>query len=557
MPANWSIQCATHVKTSTKGSMVEIVASAGEGRFARYFPLADINTTPVSVYRWLGECGVVTTNDVKKIVVQALSVLPDPVDGWVAETPGWYGKSFVLPTGTVGIGTHNIINLTSVTGTNKWQRRGTLRKWQARVASPLANSPVAVFALCTALAGPVLQLADLITLVFMIVGPNSVGKSTLLEACGSIWGGGGDESFTDTFLKSPEEFEVAALNHRDTWLGLDETQLLGSTSQDAAQKFHKIVFRYASEKPKKIFDRQSSNQALRGVRFFTSNKSAAELLRAANLPFDGQEAVRVLEIKVGRNDFPVFDFGSKDTAKIAARVARLKRRSRKYCGSASRAFLLRLVKDRVNDEARLIKRIRRYVQEGMDLIGLPPHADSMDFRMAMQVAVVYATGRLAFRYGVLPFGRRLLSKTFAAVWTRIHRQALENVRRDPVREFVRNLSASLEKLTDLDAGMPTLTRSEAKRVAGFRKTQKDGRLAIYLPSNAFAHLAPAEEPVLRWLEDRGYLQRDGKSKSDANKTGKRQAKSIIAHGPGGSPIRLRLYKLVGDIAEMKRAAGEA
>lgn len=217
---------------------------------------------------------------------------------------------------------------------------------------------------------------------------------------------------------------------------------------------------------------------------------------------------------------------------------------------------LRIVKDRVDDEASLIERIKRYVQEGMDLIDLPSHADNMDFRIAMQVAVVYATGRLAHRYGVLPFGRRHLSKTFAAVWAKIHQQAVESVRRDPVREFVRNLRASWEKLTDLDLGWPALTRSEAKKAAGFKKTQKDGRLAIYLPSKAFSHLTPAEEPVLRWLEDRGYLRREGGSKAEGGTTGKRQAKPVIARRANGKFLRLRLYKLIGDISEMKRAAGE-
>jgi hypothetical protein len=536
--------------------MVQIVVSAGKTQFARYFPLAEINTTMANVYRWLGECGVLATNDVRKILVEALSALPAPVEGWVAETPGWYGKSFVLPTDIIASGAHNIINLIDVTTTDKWLRRGTLRRWRTKVAEPLADSPVAVFALCTALAGPVLQLADLASLVFMIVGRNSLGKTTLMEVCGSVWGGGGDESFADTFLRSPEEFEVAALQHRDTLLILDETKLLGNGSLDAAQKFQEIVFRFASEKPKKIFGHQSSNQTLRGVRIFTSNRSAAKFLRDANLAFEGQEAVRLLEIKVTK-DFPVFSSGGRDTAESAARVRHLKRRSRKYGGSASRAFLRQLVEDRSNDEAALIKRIKRYTQEGMNLIGLPSHADSMDFRIAMQVAIVYATGRLAHRYGVLPFERRLLAKTFRAVWANIHQQALESVRRDPVREFVGNLGVALEKMVSLDAGISMLTRAEAKETAGFKKTQKDGRLAMYLPNDVFVRLTTAQEPVLRWLEDRGYLQRDGKAKAAGNKTGKRQVKVVVAHTPNGSPIRLRVYKLVGGVTEMRRAAGEA
>lgn len=551
MSADWTIECSTHIKTPTKGSMVEIVVSSGETRFARYFPLADINTSPVVVFRWLGECGIAATSDTRKAVARALSSLPDPVDGWVAETPGWYGKLFALPSGTIGRDGHHIINLMTGVSADKWQRRGTLRQWRSKVARPLAASPVAAFSLCAALTGPVLQLANTNSIVFMIVGPNSMGKSTLLEVCGSVWGGGGDKSFTDTFLKSPEEFEVAALQHRDTLLTLDETKLLGTSELDAAQKFSKILFRYSSEKPKDIFRHETSRQSIRGVRLFTSNESAAQLLRRANLPYEGQEAVRVLEIKVNPDDFPVFSFDGSDTAQSAARVDRFKRRSRKYAGEASQRFLRRLVKDRSADEIRLRKRIRKYIQEGLALFSLPAHADSMYFRMAHQVAIVYAAGRLAYRYKVLPFNRKTLRQTFKFIWKKIQRQVAKNIGHDPIREFVKNLNESLERLVDLDKGMPTLTRSEAKKSRGFKKTRQDGRLAIYLPSQAFARLAPAQQLVLRWLEERGFLQRDGSSKT----SGKRQVKSVIAHDPDGRQVRLRVYLLVGDISEIRRTVG--
>lgn len=555
MAKNWSIHCAAHIKTSTKGSMVEIVVSAGDSRISRYFALADINTNPVEVYRWLGQCGIVATTDVKKKVVHAVSDLPDPAAGWAAEAPGWYEKAFALPTGVIGVGSHNVLNLIEATSAEKWRCRGTLQAWRRKIAAPLGKSPVAVFALSAALTGPILQLAGATNLVVMIVGPSSVGKSTLLEVCASAWGGGGDQSFASTFLKSPEEFEVAALHHRDALLTLDETMLLGNNKVDAAQKFQKIVFRFDSEKPKQIFRQESSNQALRGVRLFTSNRSTAEMLQEANIAFEGQEAVRVLEIKVNPHDFPVFRFDDQKTAKNATRVERMKRRSRKYCGRASRKFIKRLVEDRVQDEAALIKRVRRHIQEALDLFRLPPHASAMEFRIARQVAIAFAAGRLACQYGVLPFKRGRLRKAFLAVWSNVHRQAIESVGHNPVREFVQNLGALLEQLTDLDAGLPTLTRGEAEAGPGFKKTKRDGRLAIYLSANGLAHLTSAEELVLRWLEGHGYLRRDRRPTAVGSSPGKRQVKVVVARKRDGSNVRLRLYEIVGDISEMRRAAG--
>lgn len=155
MAKNWSIHCAAHIKTSTKGSMVEIVVSAGDSRISRYFALADINTNPVEVYRWLGQCGIVATTDVKKKVVHAVSDLPDPAAGWAAEAPGWYEKAFALPTGVIGVGSHNVLNLIEATSAEKWRCRGTLQAWRRKIAAPLGKSPVAVFALSAALTGPI------------------------------------------------------------------------------------------------------------------------------------------------------------------------------------------------------------------------------------------------------------------------------------------------------------------------------------------------------------------------------------------------------------------
>jgi hypothetical protein len=157
--------------------------------------------------------------------------------------------------------------------------------------------------------------------------------------------------------------------------------------------------------------------------------------------------------------------------------------------------------------------------------------------LAEQVATVFAAGRLAERYNVLPFDRDVLTESFQAVWANIHRQAVKSLRRDPVREFVRNLNDSQEQLLDLDGGPPTLTKSEAKQTL-FKKTQKDGRVAIFLTSDVFAGLAPQAQPVLHWLQDRGFLHRDGKAGNGEGTTGKRQTKVVVARKRSGSPIRL-------------------
>jgi hypothetical protein len=45
--------------------------------------------------------------------------------------------------------------------------------------------------------------------------------------------------------------------------------------------------------------------------------------------------------------------------------------------------------------------------------------------------------------------------------------------------------------------------------------------------------------------------------TDGSKTRKRQVKVVVANKSNGSKIRLRLYKIVGDISVMERTAGES
>ena len=76
--------------------------------------------------------------------------------------------------------------------------------------------------ICVSLAGPLLKLAGIDGGGFHLFGKTSSGKSTLLWAAGSVWGGGGKLGFAHSWRSTDNGLEGTAAAHNDGCLPLDE-----------------------------------------------------------------------------------------------------------------------------------------------------------------------------------------------------------------------------------------------------------------------------------------------------------------------------------------------
>ena len=108
--------------------------------------------------------------------------------------------------------------------------KGTLEEWQTNVATPALHSKRLMFGLSVALAAPLLQILDLPCGTFHLNGTSGDGKSSILKAAASVYGG---EERVTGWDKTKNGFEAVAARHNNQPLIIDE---LGQGDLDALDK---------------------------------------------------------------------------------------------------------------------------------------------------------------------------------------------------------------------------------------------------------------------------------------------------------------------------------
>jgi hypothetical protein len=545
-----SISILRHIRSAEKGSIVVFEILRNGKRNEGVFFLEDLNESLLKVRRWLGVCGVRFTSELGAKIVALLEALPEPVDGRYVENPGWHGPSFVHGANTYGSEEVVVVDPTLTAKTDKWRWLGNLRDWKQFVSDACATSAVATFTMGLAFAGPILRFTPNTGVGILLSGRSSQGKSTMQAICGSALGGGDDRDFRETFDKSRFGFDRAALRHRDTLLILDETKLLELSGRGRAPLFIRLLFRLSSETPRESVGFETPRENIRGAFLFSSNPSVAEMCRDGGLVHAPEDMVRILEIPVSE-EFPVFRFATENVGERRAIVDQYRLKARQTYGLAGHKFLKRLVEDLKSDEAALQNRVSRYMDEGIRLLDLDPAGDPVVHRLATTAAIIFAAGRLAGHYEVLPFDRSIQRKGLSEVWEHVKRKSM---RRDPLGSFFSKLSRALPRFVTIRLGPAWLSPSEADAAEGFIIRRGSAEVHVGLSMQGLERLTSQVDVVLKRLEDGGYLQREAGDEK-RGKTGKRQPKVTVARDIADSGIksRPRLYLLRAPFAVLGTA----
>src|SRR5437763_5958175 len=254
-----------------------------------------------------------------------------------------------------------------------------------------------VFALSAALAAPMLHIRDLESGGFHIVGASSIGKTTLLIAAGSVWGGGGVRGFIKQWRATDNGLEALAASHCDTLLALDEIAQMVPEAAAAS------AYMLANNGPKHRAGRGGEGRP--AAEWRTLFLSTGEIDLVAKIaeagkgrrPTAGQQ-VRVVDIPgdagAGRGIFEELH-GFDDAGVLSAhlRVA-----AGQNYGHAGRELLRRVAADprAVADELRGYQ--KQFITENC-----PASADGQVHRVANRFAVVAAAGELATALGIFPW----------------------------------------------------------------------------------------------------------------------------------------------------------
>ena len=297
---------------------------------------------------------------------------------------GWSGDSFVLPERVIGPNAADVIFQSADVSRDEIATAGSLEQWQTMISQRAPGNPLLALALSCAFAGPLLAKCNAEGGGIHFIGDSSTGKTTLLEAACSVWGG---PQYRRSWRSTSNGMEGAAARFNDSLLALDEI------SECDPREVGAIVYALGNGTGKQ---RASRTGAARGVtrwRCFvlsSGERSIATSMQEGGYRVKAGQSVRLLDIPAARK------YGAWDELHGLANGTQfsdaIKSASGKHFGHAGRAFLEKLTFDSQDFCARLdaLKALPEFTQGG----------EGQDKRAAGRLAVVALAGELATEYGL-------------------------------------------------------------------------------------------------------------------------------------------------------------
>lgn len=312
-----------------------------------------------------------------------------------ADRLGWHGSNFLLPDACFGPDAVGVL-YQDAGDPPPIKEAGTLEDWQQTVGAWAVGNSRLVFALSAAFAPPLLRLVGDDSGGFHFRGKTSTGKTTLIEAAGSVWGGGGTTGHKNQWRTTGNGLEAIATKHNDCLLTLDELEMIDAKEAGSA------VYLLANQKGKVRASRNGDAKAANCWRllFLSSGEIslAAHIQQAGKTTRAGQD-VRFAEVPADvSEDLGVWEelHGHEGPGAFSDAI---KQASRTHYGVPIRAFLRRLVQEdpaKVRDGYTTFR--GRFLKEV-----LPPGASGEVRRVAGRFALVAGAGILATKFGVVPW----------------------------------------------------------------------------------------------------------------------------------------------------------
>ncbi|MDB5451896.1 MAG: hypothetical protein JWO33_474, partial [Caulobacteraceae bacterium] len=311
-------------------------------------------------------------------------------------TTGWCGDRFVLPGRTIGPAGGETVLFTGDAPSLNYGADGGLDAWRSEVAAFAAGNSALTFALSAAFAAPMLRPLGGEGGGFHFRGHSSTGKSTLLIAAGSVWGGShGEHGFGHTWRATANALESLACSHNDVMLALDEFAQVDPSEAGVAA----YALANGQGKARLKADGNMRRRAEWLLLFLSSGElSLADHMATGRLggrPAAGQE-LRLVDVPAdagaGMGIWEVLH-GTDGPAQVSERV---KKGARQNYGHAGPLFLERLT---ACSEDALTS--AREIIAGFLAVASRPGDSGQVRRVGRRFALVGAAGELAIAWGLV------------------------------------------------------------------------------------------------------------------------------------------------------------
>jgi putative DNA primase/helicase len=461
----------------------------------------------------LGEAGVLlSTSEAKNAVREGIQADAGAKPSFeVPTTLGMHRGAFVRPDGLIGTPTVPLIpDLSDIKHGGKYHSGGTLEDWVTHVAEKCSGNDRLIFAVSAAFAGAILPILGISGFAFQFVGPTSIGKTTILMVAGSVHGCKPEPDnhlgFCETWSTTQNAVEDLAVAHNHGLLLLDETRTGGSDDASRARLYINTIMAHTAgmEKQRK---NAGPPRGWRAVLLSSTNLAMLKMAEMGGQTVDDAHRVRSpdipAEVPGGHGAFQELH-GCASGGEFSDQ---LQEAARTYYGTAIVEFLHALTDELARNpkgmKAKLLKWIDRYRRKTPT-----PTGSNADGRVRDKFAVVYAAGRLAASYEVLPWAEEI-GRAVRACEAAHHGFVRQTAPEDPVARVGRYLTANRKAMPRVPEGGLPITRIDVEQAPGFRRKTSKGD--VFLVATArFEREFPETRAVLDCLVGRGLLLTQGR-----------------------------------------------
>lgn len=320
----------------------------------------------------------------KELLLRYLLSCDPPDRVRIIDRTGWHKHTYVLPKETLGKSAQEkVLYLGLATGQAIFHQWGTSSDWKNSIAPLCVGNSLLMFGVCAAFAGPLLGICHEENGGFHLRGASSTGKTTILYAAASVFGG---KEFIQRWRATANGLEATAKTYNDLLLPLDEMGEIHP--KDAGE----VAYMLGNGMGKARADKTGG--AREKAKWRCLFLSTGEVSLAQHMMEEGKKAragqeTRIADIPADLGQFGVFDslHGISDGATFANIV---KEKARDYHGAVGREFINLLSED--------FEKVRNAIDAVIDTFiedHIPKESSGQVKRVGRRFGLVAAAGELA------------------------------------------------------------------------------------------------------------------------------------------------------------------
>jgi uncharacterized protein (DUF927 family) len=411
----------------------------------------------------------------RDLLASYLQVWPVQARARCVDKLGWHVDSYVLPSGCIGQIDELIVFQNAHALEPQLSTSGEAETWRETVAALAAGNSRLVFAISTAFAGPLAELAGEDSGGFHLRGKSSSGKSTALRVAASVWGN--PDHYPRLWRATANGLEGLAALHNDGLLILDELSQIDP--REAGEAAYMLANGQGKARATRTGTAKPSSR-WRLLFLSAGEESLTSLMARAGKKANAGQEIRLADIEADAGaGFGIFEV-LHNHQKPAALALALKDTANKCYGAVGSTWLQHLVKDRPKLGELVADGLRQFVDENV-----PAEASGQVIRVARRFGLVAAAGELATHYGLTgwPEGEagNAAAKCFQAWFDAFGRAGNREDKNilEQVRAFIEAHGASRFEDVAVTEDRPIHNR------AGFVKVTADGTREYWLLPQAF------------------------------------------------------------------------